>query len=1317
MLYLTTALDADHPQGYFLLVIVAQNSLYSCHRGRVVIKVIIIRDRIDFPVLQPVYVPENAEIGSNVTQVQTTSNDGSVVYSLIGGNLGNAFEIDETTGVITVASALDFETLENYDLVVQARSTITGNTGSVVQEILVTDVNETPFFITACALSNSCTFAVIENHPVFTPVGGLESGDPDLASVPNGMIEFSILPDSVPFQAKQLGEHVVVETTEIFDRENPDQSEFTFEVIVSDRGSPPLSATTVVTVTVLDEDDNPPVFLQAPTIIATPESTSDAIIGVFTAVDLLDAGVNAAVMYSLTISLSPGEPPLPFEIDADGGLLRVNGSLDHEQTQFYFINVTASNPVLSTTVEVLVIVTDVNDNRPIFSQSNYSGEVFEHSVTDTGIVIVEVTDADSGDNGAIRFSIDSGNFQNLLQIDSITGELGLVSVLGDIDREVIQEFNLVVMAHDLGDPQMSSSAIVMVRVLDINDNAPSFTLDNDTASIPEDSAPFDILTVVAFDIDEPNTPNSQIEFEILAGNIGDVFELTAFDDYNATLRLIGQLDFETQPGYVLTIIARDLGDPQLTGTATVTIAVLNVNEFPPSVSGNQTIEVSETLPVGRQIARVNASDIDSNNITYTIVMVIGEEVSGDAAICVFGIDDDGVVSLNVGLDFESSRRFTVIIEVTDGQLTTVTTLTVVVLDENEALPIFTGPTFFQTTEQRSTDVVIGQVVAVDLDTGPNAIITYSIVGDGSLFEVNATSGEIRPLQILDREELIERDLFLPSGNSSVEIMVQARDSGSPSFISIATITIQLLDINDNAPSFVRLFDGFTAMISESALIGTVITGIDTTATDLDLGANSVLTYSLEVLGQSAAPFAINSTTGVVMTTAMLDRESQDLYNISITVTDGGFPSMFAMVTGSISILDDNDHAPQFVVNVTEVSILENLISNPLISVLAFDDDLGQNGAVMYSIQANPPDTSPFLIDPNTGAISLVSSLDFETQSRHELTIIATDLGSPTQQTSSAFVIVTVGNVDEAPPIFTEPCGVVVRETVPVDLAIAQCIAEDFDEVTNTTGIAVSHTIISGNLNNTFELTNDGTLIVRKPLDRENIDVYFLAISAMDSTGLIGTTILVVTVGDVNDNTPQFTNVPTSITITTATINARQTEFFTLEATDADINENADLRFSIESTNQGVNGLLTILLVAVSDLGDPSLSSTSLVTFTFEDPCALQQFTVDAVTGVMTTRLLCSVDIQPMVAAVSLSNGIQFVCPISRNIEASYQFIHNGSAVTAEIPLGINAPAANLAISNVMFQDAGEYSCRVTTAIGSLQSPNAVISVQGRMVYI
>lgn len=1280
-------------QSYYILEIVAENINASCHRGRVKIKVIVVRNEIEFEDPPAVSIAEDETEGFVVTQVQADGGNSVIEYSIISGNTGSVFQINESTGIITISddSTLDFETTPQYQLTIQAVSTPGGLTATAVQIINITDVNETPFFITICAINDDCTFEVLEEQTPGLVVDDIEADDPDFSSLPNGMLTYDITPNSVPFNIDNTG---TITTNATLDREA--KSMYMFTVVVSDGGSPSLSVATNVTVQVGDINDNPPQFIRMFPELSIPEDFSIGIVTEYEATDD-DIGINAQIIYSL----SSDDPNLPFAINSISGALLLTETLDFDLgRRTYNFCVIASNPDgLNSSVSTFVQVLDVNDNAPQFTEDQYQASVAEHSPNNTFVVLIEANDIDSGNNSIVQYSITSGNTFDSFKIDSQSGE---ITVNNDIDREIISIFTLTVQAEDMGSPNTQSNTVqAIITILDINDNAPIFQPNNLQVTLPEDEplGPIENIIVMAIDLDDPDTPNAALQYFIVSGNEDNTFMINIT---SGQLELLQALDFETTPFYSLVIKAEDQGDPIMSGFLTLNITILNVNDNEPIISGNQSIAVLESEPIGFRIAQFTATDLDQMRIEFNLTSG-GEDI--------FSINvTTGVISLSRMLDFESLQQHILVIEARDGIFTAKATLTVNVIDVNEFIPQFENDNQFSVLEEQPVGTIVGTVQASDQDT--SQVISYSIQLSplSSQFVINSTTGIITTAFVLDREFFAQEGIFIPP-DSQESITIIATDDGviPGSFENTQDVFITLLDINDNDPIFdAPLFQGF---IDENGPNSAPV--LTVSATDADLFNNSEIRYSL-VDGDSL-PFAIDPVSGQVNTTVSLDREEIGFYQLNITATDLGTEPRSSFVLANVFVDDENDNAPVFDGQLRFTISEDTRTDIAIFQVSASDDDIGTNADLIYRIigaencpsSAVPtPSECIFAVDEEMATFLLTQSLDFETQTLHNLTLEAIDQGMP-PQSSSTNVIIDVQNVDEIPPQFLGPCDAEISEEAPINSNVTQCLAEDFDEVANETVNNVEYEIVL-NIDNTFSIDQNGVITTNVELDREQRDEYILIVRVTDAGGLFTQMEVNITVTDVDDNIPQFVAGPFSISIQDDQIANYETELISVLATDADIGSNGEVAYEILSEEVDPLNRLSVLVIEARDNGNPCLSTNTTLSISFESSCHIQEYSIDSLSGVVTGLFLCSVDILPSISQISIGGEVTLMCTVLRNIDAMVIFLHNDTLTETTANLGLGDRLTLYIQDNLTFNDAGTYDCRANSDIGSLQTSTSSI---------
>ena len=1290
-------LDIDD-SSFYSLSIVAADVEDSCKRSRFRLNVRVGRNEIIFSDLVPVSVLETASIGDEVTSIAATGGAGQIEYSILNSV---PFSIGTTTGTVVVDGMLDFEDEMQYSITVEAESVGTTVSGSTTQIVNVVDVNEQPEWETQCARGGLCTANILENQAAQAIGDQLRVTDPDLPSVPNGMITFTITPITARdlFTVDNSG---VVGTRGTLDREDRDLHSFT--VTAADGGTPLLSVTTTFRVMVLDQNDEPPVFVQGPEQISIAENEPNRVIAQYITTDD-DTEPNAQI----TFSLSP--TGLPFELDSANGALSIAQNIDYENpnTRIFMVTITANNPPLSASVDTRIDITDVNDNAPVFGADSYSFTVAEHSDVGTEFATVAATDADSGLNGEIRFSITGGNSQGFFSIDSTSGS---ISVAADIDRELVGSVDLRVRARDRGSPRLFNTVPVTVTISDINDNPPVFNPDSYGVSLREDRAVNSTaFTVFATDADQPETDNSRIVYTISGGNEGSAFRI----DSNGNVIVNNALNHEAIPSYTLTIRADDQGSPQLFDTATAMVAIINVNEAPPTLSGDQTIDLPESTPTGVTVASFSASDADFTPVSITIIS--GNDEGR------FSINNGGNITIVIPLDFETTQNYVITIEASDGEQTDMATLTVNVLDDNEFAPQFSGLNEFTFDEEMPMGSPVGTVIAADGDgSSPNNAITFSFFTQTNLqdyFTLDPTTGAIVTAVVLDREMLT--DIFLvPS--SSLMVQILARDGGSPSLQTSRGYTFILRDINDNAPEFDDTH--YTGSIIENQPPQTVLTF---SAVDIDLGSNADISFSFSVEPPEGAPlFQItDERIGVIATTGGLDCEAATHYNFMITATDMGSPNrLSSTATATLALRDQNDNSPVFQETPYEKIVSEIAPINSVVGqVIANDADKGSNGEVVYEIlgqddleeESETTDFGvPFFeIDANTGEIRHLTPFDFESFPTVTITVRANDRGTPRRMATNQ-VVFTVENVDEAAPRFGSSCSdVTLSENTPAGSEIVNCMAIDLDNTTSPDDTEwITYTIDPES--DTFEIgRHTGIITNTVDLDFETNNFFMLVIRATDGSGRFRTDRVTIEVEDENDNAPQFQTQSLSFAMTTDEIESNTQTIATARATDGDSGTNREIYYSIDDNSiERMSPVETRVTITARDGGATPLSSTVTLTVRFDEECLLQRYAIDRNSGRVTAIVLCSVEIVPENTEMVVGENHVAYCHIVRNSPARYQWILNGSAIDLTTTLSDQQQRATLVVTSVGFQDAGAYACKVTTDAGSLQTSTYTVNILG-----
>ncbi|XP_066284596.1 protocadherin Fat 4-like [Branchiostoma lanceolatum] len=1194
ILTIGTGLDYENLQEYSMIIQVSDSAATTPLATNVTVAVDVTGENEFTPVFNPtsysVNISENSTQGITVETVIATDGDfgsqGDISYSITAGNTEQKFVIDSSSGAIGLAQTLDRETTASYQLTVLAIDDggTSALTGTTTVTVTITDVNDnTPVFG-----QSLYTVSLAETTAAGSAVVTVAATDIDEGT--NAAIQFSIV------SGNTNNDLAIDPSTGAVTLSNPLNYEVTedYTVIIraTDQGTPANSADATLSLTVNAVNEFPPDFTQSFWSVSILEnSTYGDVVATMAATDD-DSYADGTVAFSIT----NGNGEAKFQMETTSGVIKLTANLDRENTDFYNLTVQAtdmSTSPLSNSTYVEVTVIDSNDNYPAFSPTVYSATVPEDQAVSTTIVNVVVTDADIGTNAAISNSITAGNSEGKFSILSN----GAIVLANTLNYENTTQYTLTVTATDAGFPPLSSDATVSVTVGAVNEFAPVFDQDPYTASVNENATVGTVVTAVNA-TDDDDGSQGLVLYSIVAGNSERKWVI---DEESGNISVATTLDRETTGTYELTVRAYDTyGVTPFNYTeVNVTITVLDINDNDP-VFNPQTYSISilEGALVGTTVVKLTSTDLDINtNAVHDYVISAGN--TGDA----FELSNDELLLKNK-LNHETVGLYTLTIRATDQGdpvLTGEATVTVTVLAENEYQPVFQEDS---STVVVSEDAVLGTLIynanATDNDTGTYGNLEFYITAgngnNGATFLCDSSTGEVRLGTYLDRET---------NASYVLTITVYDHDAADANTMNdTMQVTITVSDVNDNTPTFSS--DQFTVFVTENLASGTLVTTM--VADDIDAGTNAVVVYSI-VYGSSN--FVIDSSTGDITTTTILDRETQDWYYLTVKAADQGSPVLSSVVGVTIWVTDENDNSPVFNPDNYIINIEEDVAVNSAFYMLrANDADSGTNAALTYDITNGDP-LSQFSI-ASTGEVSVVSSLDRETTNQYILDVFVYDGGSPSLNATAA-VTVNVLDVNDNFPVFSsDPYVVSVYEDIAVGATVADVTATDADSGTNA---QVAYTIISGNEENKFVVNQaDGPLLLASSLDRESNDTYNITLRAYDggSPSLSTTVTVHITVLDVNDNTALWTDANYTFSISEdATVG---TSVGNISASDIDISNNADLRYTItsgDSSNQfaivdttgniTVNGALDreaitnyTLTVQVTDLGNPALQNSVTV---------------------------------------------------------------------------------------------------------------------------
>nr|XP_057933071.1 cadherin EGF LAG seven-pass G-type receptor 1 isoform X1 [Doryrhamphus excisus] len=786
------------------------------------------------------------------------------------------------------------------------------------------------------------------------------------------------------------------------------------------------------------------------------------------------------------------------------------------------------------------------NTAPQFQLPNYQVSVPENEPARTRVITLKATDPDDGEAGRLEYGMEAmfdSRSNDFFTIDTQTGSIATIQAL---DREVKDTHVFKVTVSDNGTPKRHATSYLTVTVSDTNDHGPVFEQNEYRFSIRENvEVGFEVMTIRATDGDAP--ANANMIYKIINSDGVNVFEI---DPRNGLVRIRERPDRETRAQYQLIVEANDQGkDPcPRSATATVHISVEDENDNYPQFSEKRyVVQVQENVAINTKVIQVEATDKDEGNNAKVHYSIISGNVKGQFYIH----SPTGVIDVINPLDYEMIREYNLRIKAQDGgrpPLINGTGMVVVqVVDVNDNTPMFVSTPFQATVLE---NVAIGYSVihiqAIDGDSGENARLEYRLTDTppGFPFTINNSTGWITASAELDRETTE----FYSFG-------VEARDHGIPVMSSSASVSITVLDVNDNVPTFTEKI--YSLKINEDVDVGTSVL----TVTALDRDVNSVVTYQISS-GNTRNRFAITSQSGggLITLALPLDYKQERQYVLTVTASDGT-RSDTAQVF--INVTDANTHRPVFQNANYQVMLGEEQpIGSTVVVISATDEDTGENARITYIMEDSVPQ---FKIDSDTGAITTQMEIDYEDQASYTLAIIARDNGIPQKSDTTYVEIIILDANDNAPQFLRDMYQGSVFEDAPVYTSVLQISASDRDSGSN------------GRLSYTFQGGDDGdgdfiieqySGIIRtaRKLDRENVPVYNLKAFAVDRgvPPLKAAVPIHVVVQDINDNAPVFEK--DELFIDVKENSAVGSVIARITATDPDEGTNAQIMYQIVEGN-------------------------------------------------------------------------------------------------------------------------------------------------------
>ncbi|XP_062332598.1 protocadherin-10b isoform X1 [Osmerus eperlanus] len=551
-----------------------------------------------------------------------------------------------------------------------------------------------------------------------------------------------------------------------------------------------------IEIEVVDINDNPPSFPETDITVEISESATPGTRFPLESAFDPDVGSNALRTYDITTN---NYFYLDVQTQTDGNKfaeLVLEKPLDREQQaahRYVLTAVDGGQPPRTGTALLVVKVLDSNDNVPVFDQPVYSVSLPENAPVGTLVIQLNATDLDEGQNGEIVYSFSNHISSRVKDLFSIDARTGRIEVRGEVDFEESGLYQIFVQAKDLGPNAVPAHCKVLVKVTDVNDNAPEITFSTVTESVNENAAPGTVIALLSV-TDKDSEDNGQMHVEIL----GDVpFKLkTSFRNY-FTIVTDGPLNRENADSYSVTVVARDKGTPSLATSKSIKVQVSDVNDNAPTFTQPfYDVYVTENNVPGAYIHAVTALDPDIGQNALISYSIMECDIQGMSVKTYVSINEEtGYLYALRSFDYEQLKDFTFMVQAKDSgspELYSNVTVKVIIVDQNDNPPSVIAPLGKNGTAReplpRSAEpgYLVTRIVAMDADDGENARLSYSIQrgNENGMFRMDWRTGELRTA----RRVSTKRD-----PHQMYDLLIEIRDHGQPPLSSTASVFVVLVD--------------------------------------------------------------------------------------------------------------------------------------------------------------------------------------------------------------------------------------------------------------------------------------------------------------------------------------------------------------------------------------------------------------------------------------------------------------------------------------------------------------------------------------------
>ncbi|KRY19013.1 Protein dachsous [Trichinella patagoniensis] len=1051
--------------------------------------------------------------------------NGRVTYSIKDRNVNSKFAINADTGALTLTRRLTKDDPNHYQLTVKA----TDHGKPPLSATQIIQIRVIPGHLNALRFERSSyRSSIIENTSPGSIVVQIKASEGDGKSTSN--FTYHLLPGGNGYEKLKIDEITgIITTKESLDRE--EFPELVVAVIAENINEPSRFDISTVYVEVEDVNDNRPIINKDschPTVI--PENVHMNNLVTIYATDR-DSDLNARIVYSI-VGGNDGEK---FNINPQSGLVSCK-ALDRESRSQYNLTILVTDSGVSRLADscnLIVTVSDENDNVPKFQSDVYSIDVVEDARPGTTVLKLTADDFDEGRNGILTYSIAEGG-DGTFDVKPNTGEMVLLKPL---NYESVKSYKLKVNVNDQGAAKQHwSTAVVNIKIIDVNDNAPVFIKQPFVATVSgKIAAGQRIVKITAKDADGPGL-NSDLYYSInpVTGVISAKREIT----------------FKPGSIHFLKVIVMDKGEvPKKTVGLVKIIVEEEYGKTEELLSFEKDVYytvIEKTIPYNSLVKQVKA--IPKQFLGKSAPQVQYRIVAGNE-LKLFSIDQ--------ATDREIKDHYELILSATDfanpSQISTAE-LEITVLDVNDNTPSFppTKPVFVK--EDIPVGSFIASVTANDVDSFPALTYHFTEKGNpGEFFKIDKFSGQIMLAKRLDYEK-----------QSIHTLEIQAYDGIH--YASVKQI-IQLIDINDNAPTFSHTVHQI--FLSLGSVQGSTIGRI--TAVDEDGGENGRITYKLLKINdlnfarlksttlttpeiwidsntvfkliveasdngkpqrssrlpvvvqihfspvQEAARFtlpvySINANgifeidaLGRLIVMKPLDREKVDKYHFVATIQSHEFGVENSTTNVIIHVEDVNDNAPVFSHPEYHISVNESMpVGSVIMKLSASDEDIGVNSLLHFEITSGNIE-STFAIENSTGVIKLQKKLDNTKINHYKLILKVTDSGVPARSSLAMCYVLVMREMSRNGPFF--PVGLYlghVKENSPNDTLIFTVKAVNDNQATSTSASEVFYFIKETEMEDDGKYfainSKNGEVRAKQQFDYENRTSYKFTAAVRDSLG-------------------------------------------------------------------------------------------------------------------------------------------------------------------------------------------------------------------------